>query len=302
MYERQYDSATACYYEGVKRTIAMCALLVACDQGAKPEPPKATTKIVEEVKEPTGFSDPVALMPANADAVVRLDIAALRRTSWWPPVASRAWAEVAPELANCDYDALGNIASVTAGLSQVAEGQTDAVVVVHGIDRDKMQKCLAGKNAPYAFVDVKTMVIMRAKVEAQAKLETALRGGTPLRQNASYTAIEKLVPRDAHVTMVMAPGSKMLERSNQVGMKLQYAYASARVDQRLDVDMTLAFNTAVEATQVSTLMKQQFAGLKSLFDKLDARVVDKTAQLHFGMTEAQATQMTSMLGALGTRN
>ena len=305
MYETQYGSATACYYEGVQRTIMMCALLVACDQGAKPEPPKVEAKkVVENEKEPTGLSDPLAMMPANADLVVRLDVATLRRTSWWKQLAPRAWAKVAPELATCDYDVLGNIATLTAGVTQLKAGVSpDAVIVLHGIDREKTMKCVAAKRESYAFVDAKTLVMVRSKDAAKAKLETALRDGSPLRQNASYMAIEKLMPRDAHVTVVMPSSSKMLERSMQAGgMKLTHAFAFGRVDQRLDLDFTFAFNSAEEATQVASMLQKQVSALKNMFDKIDARAVDTNAQLRIGMTEAQVTQMANLLLTLGTNN
>jgi len=305
VYERQYDSATTCYYDGVRKLIWMCVVVAACDQGAKPAPPAKTS---EAKVEPTrAFDDPLALLPVDSDFVFRIDTAALRRTPLWDKYAARVFGALLPRLANCaGYDPLAEVATVTGALN---ESPKQAILIFRGIDRDKTMRCLqhapndyvtvTGKNPEQsyvlAFVDGNTMVVQGWQGVTTEVLRSTLQVGAPLRQRADVVAAQKQLPAGASMTMIMPAGSKVLAKSAGVGVKMQQMTGSARVSERLDMEivMTLANNDG--ASQLAKMLQEQLKSAKSMFDKIEARNDGDKVRLSIGMTEAQVTQIASLL-------
>lgn len=187
------------------RSIALICLLVACDAGVKPEPPPKKVEI--KLPEPPKLVEPnLAYLPADADLVIKLDVATLRKSKLWPTyVADVAKQLLSGTTACADYQPLAD--DVTSVMIGVTINPERSVLVFRGIDRAKMQRCLhEPKDATFddgfttvknkttvdvaTFVDKTTMVVARAKEATRPALQA-----NTVQDTALIAALRKLPPK-----------------------------------------------------------------------------------------------------------
>jgi hypothetical protein len=126
----------------VRRVLVLTTILAACHASAptpapvRPSPAPAATG--------PDLSDPLALLPASSDLVVRVDFAALRRSPLWAKYKPSIIETIAPSFVECGYDPFDEITTITAGMPIGGELGN---FVIRGLDRDKTLHCLHTSKA-----------------------------------------------------------------------------------------------------------------------------------------------------------
>jgi hypothetical protein len=273
----------------------MSCLLAACDAGEKPAPP-VTPGPPARVKVKTDIPD-LTYLPRDSDAVIKLDIAAMRNTKLWATHGDRISKLLLPEFADCDRSVMSELSSVMMGLPTASEL---GVFVFRGIDRDKAAACKRKEPArPLMFVDSKQLVVLTSATAKRETLVELVKQKPNLADDSAFaaawtTALQRLPP--GAVMMVSRPGSKELaEKWSTSGSHLKALSATIRVSDRVDVRVAVAVANETEATQLAALVQSQLKSLKTFLDRADASAQGDTVTMDFGMTE---TQLGSMLGML----
>lgn len=257
----------------------------------------------------TDFSDPLALVPADSDMVMKLDIAALRKSSLWTAYKGDALMFIAPTFASCAYNPLDEITTITAGLPS---GASQGVFVIRNIDRDKATKCLRESKAEtnttvtfdgdfitltnksgavnmLLFVDAKTLVMQGSKDPTKASLIAALGMGAPLRKDQALVAkMAKLSPTAA-LTFVSRPDSKLMAQGLQekLGLPARGFYASVEVTDHLELHTVLELDNPGAAKDAVASAQPQLEQAKGFLESVTAVADGSNVRVDVSVTEAQ---------------
>lgn len=298
------------------RSLALVLVLAAgCDSGKQP----ATV-----ASAPASLADPLALMPADSDLVIHVDVAALRKTKYWAPYEPKLVQFIAPGLAGCGYDPLTEMSSVDVGIPMQSKL---GMFVLRGLDRDKTIGCLKQSKADtnttvtfdgdiitltnksgavnlVTFPDAHTMVMQGSEHPTKDTLKLALGVGAPLRKDAAFMAVEKRVEPGAAVTLVFRPGSELLRErvSQQIGAAAKAAYAAIKVTDKLEWRFVLTVGSDQEAIAVTDRMQGQLAASKAYFERLEAKAQGADVVMDMALTDAQLHTIADMVGAMMARD
>jgi hypothetical protein len=301
----------------VRRLALSILLLAACrDSATTPPPPTATPAVPPRVD----VADPLALLPADSDVVIRLDLAAARKSPLWPKYEPTVRDFIVPGFADCGYDPLAEVTTVTAGIPM---GSEQGVFVIRGIDRDKTVKCLrtsktetqttatfdgefitlenkSGAVNLLTFTDAKTAVMQGSQNPTKASLTQAMQIGAPLRRNAEFLAAEQKLAPGAVLAMVSRPGSRAFSQVMQAktGVPSRYLYATVHLTDRVEGKFTLVLENAQDAAAVAESSRANFEDAKAYLDRVDVRAQGDTLQVDLAMTEAQIKTIVEMVKPL----
>ncbi len=287
-------------------------LLVACK-----DKPAADTAAAAGV---TDFSDPLALVPADSDMIMKLDLGALRKSALWRTYQHDVLMFLAPTFARCNYNPFDEITTITAGFPG---GAKQGMFVIRNIDRDKATKCLreskAETNTTVAFdgdfitltnksgavnlllfVDAKTLVMQGSKNPTKTELTAALGMGAPLRKDpAMVAALAKLSPTAA-LTFVSRPGSRPMAEGleQKLGVPATGFHASLEATDRLALRSTVELTSAADATAAIQTAQAQLDQAKEFFETVSAKADGANVVVEISATEAQIKALVELAKTL----
>jgi hypothetical protein len=125
--------------------------------------------------------------------------------------------------------------------------------------------------------------------------------GAPLAKDAQFVAAVARANSSAAIVAVSRPGSEALAKQmKQSGTHLSFFYGSLNLTDRLEVMYAMDVETASEAKTLVDTMKSQLdnQSVKQMFDRLEARVQDKTVTLEIVMNEQKLANMAGMFRGL----
>jgi hypothetical protein len=265
------------------------------------------------------LSDPLALVPAESDAVFRINGAALRRSSLWSKYQRRALTLFAPGFVGCDYDPFSDLESVTAGIVMEAD---DGLFVIRGVDRDRLLGCLRNSNAPsntdvafdgafvtmthrhgavnmFTFVDRSTMVMEGSTRPTKESLSRALSMGAPLRANPAYVELERKIDPEAAISVIFTPGSALLAQvEQQLGVPIQDGYLVVQITDRVELTITMSTDTIEHATQLADAIAPQLEDTRRHVDKLNVAARGTSLVFNAAVTEVEIERIVKLIEPL----
>lgn len=303
----------------MRHALACCLItLSACGTPAPPAGPAQRQPIAPRVA--IDLSDPLSLVPANSDMVMKLDVAALRKSPLWAKYERQALELLAPSFVDCSYDPLAEVTTLTAG---VPMGADEGMFVIRGLDRDKTLACLrsakretatavtfdgefvtltnkTGSVNMFTFVDAHTMVVRGSKHPTKQQLIEGLKLGAPLRRDAAYLDVERRLPADAAFTMVFRPGSKAFAEGIEakVGVPVRLFYATFHLTDRLELRGFLVLDKVADAAALQAQMQPQLEAGRSFFARSEARVDGSTVVLELAASEEQLKALVALGGRM----
>src|SRR5450432_2292957 len=291
------------------RTIALICLLAACDAGAKPEPPP---RVEIKLPAPPKLVDPnLAYLPANADLVIKIDAATLRKSKLWPTYVADVAKQVNPGTTQCaDYQPLNDVTSVMIGVTLKPDR---SVLVFRGIDRTKMLQCLHAPNAAIfdgdfatvknkntidvlTFSEATTMVVGRSKEATRPDVQANTV------QDPALIAALKNLPAKAGFAIASRPGDQEFgTKMASMGAHLEALYGTVDVDAQLKLRLAMAMKTPEETTQLTTMMKGQINSqqVTAMFDRIEVNAQDRTMTLDLVLGETKLASLVSMIRGFG---
>jgi hypothetical protein len=302
---------------------SIVCLVAACDAGVKPEPAaKAVPKSTAPEKQPVavaGFD--LTYLPADTDVVVHVDVAKLRQSKMWATYSKDVGKMIAPGFGDCTFDPLSTASTVDIGIAVESKPN---VFVIRGIDHHAATACFnslkgeegrskatydgelitvtsaLGAKRLMTFVDKQTLVMRTTKGPEQG-LQQVVQQGAPLAKDAQFVAAVARANSSAAIVAVSRPGSEALAKQmKQSGTHLSFFYGSLNLTDRLEVMYAMDVETASEAKTLVDTMKSQLdnQSVKQMFDRLEARVQDKTVTLEIVMNEQKLANMAGMFRGL----
>ncbi|HEY5921373.1 MAG TPA: hypothetical protein VIV11_06870 [Kofleriaceae bacterium] len=288
------------------RTLLLISLLlVGCrDRATKPPPSNQEGSVAPRV----ALTDPLALVPADSDIVLRVDIAALRRSSFFAKYEQQMLELIAPAFVECGFNPLEEITTITVGIPMASQ---QGIFVIRGLDRDKTLACLksskvesrtkvtfdgdfvtltnkSGAVNMVTFVEPTTMVMQGSKNPTKQTLTKALQMGAPLRGNAMVASIDKQLGSGAAMSVIFVPDSKWFKQAVAAqGIAARYAYATLHVSEGLRWNVSLVMDNAQAAAAFANQVRAQLEEQADAFEKRDVRVEGATVVLDLGMSAEQ---------------
>ncbi len=302
----------------MRTVLAAVIVLAAChDTSTKPPvPPRAKPAAPASVR----VDDPLALLPASSDVVIKVDVAGLRKSLLWSEYQQWVVDFFAPSFAGCGYNPLADLDTVMAGIPM---GDELGVFVFRGLDRDKTLHCLKTSNLEtntsaifdgdivklvnksgnvnlITFLDEETMVMQGSTNPTRATLTAALAAGAPLRQNLAYLRLEREVPTGAAIAFVIPPGSSALNKlaAEKVGAPMREMYATIRVTDTVAIHGVITMQNAADATAISEASRDSLAAMKSYVQRYEVQAKDDQVRFELEATEAQIRMFVDMVKAM----
>jgi hypothetical protein len=302
-------------------TLLVPLTLLACDKGDSPAP--RTPAIVN--KAPTSavdVSDALALMPAESDVVITLDIAALRKSPLFAKYRATVSEFITPGFAGCAYDPFDEITTVTAGIPM---SSTMGVFVMRGVDRDKTLECLrtskvetntavsfdgdivhlrnkSGALNLLTFVDAKTAVMQGSEGPTKETLGAALAVGAPLRKDSKYLAAEKHAQPGAVVTIIGRPDSpglsKRLEEKLGPGRASRGLATSIHFTDVVTARFMIEMVDPADAQILADGMKPQLESFRQFLERYDIQAKGPILSIDAVITEQQIQTLVELVKSL----
>jgi RNA polymerase sigma factor (sigma-70 family) len=164
----------------------------------------------------TAVASDLGYLPADADAVLGVDVAQLRQTALWQHLVAPAISGFEPVQqfkSTCGFDPIASLSSVTIGLRGFGSDSFTGTMVLHGIDRTKAMTCFEhdgvasaeqqgiqltidgsvalltfpdGHHAGFTFIDATTvLVVLGPEAATRAGMARIAAGGGALDRTAS---------------------------------------------------------------------------------------------------------------------
>jgi len=303
------------------RALMLSTLVLAgCGGAARPPVAPAAPRVVAATSVAPDLADPLALLPADADLIVTIDVAALRASTLFATYGGMVRGLLVPGFAACAYDPRSTIRQVTPGFPMsVALG----VFVVRGLDQQRTLDCLktstidtktevdfdgefvalrnkSGNTNMMTFVDAHTAVFQGSKGPTRDTLTRALQVGAPLRQDQALVATHAARPRGAVISMVGRPGSSALSEmlAGKVGAPSRGLAISVHVTDVISAHVALEMVEAADAAAIAEAMEPKLAGLRQFVERYDVHAEGPALILDFTITEAQIKTFAALVQGL----
>jgi hypothetical protein len=266
------------------------------------------------------LADPLALLPAASDVVIKVDVAAMRNSALFTRYRGMVRDFIVPGFADCQYDPFDDIDTLTAGIPM---GAALGVFVVRGLDRDKTLRCLrtskietqteaafdgdvvtlrnkSGNTNLMVFVDARTAVIQGSKGPTKDTLANALRIGAPLREDKAFLAAEARLKPGAVFSAVARPGSPALTQqlTQQVGATVRGFTMTVHSTDVITGRITIEMAEASMAEAVLENVQPQLAELRQLVERYDVRADGSMVIVDLVITEAQIKMFADLAKSL----
>lgn len=272
------------------------------------------------------IADPVGFLPIDSEVVISIDAEQLRRSPVWAMLEPKLLAAAGNDLQMfrtvCGFDPVTSIRGITIGIKNLKQETPDGVLVVTGLDRQRLTACMAKAQgdgtvtvttegivtiAPeskddspvtFGFVDATTAVLMIGPATTPAGFGAVLSGGAPLRTSAAFIELFGRVNLEAAMWTVLNGNSSVFEQAASLGVKPKAIVGSVKLEVGLDADLRVRLSTPAEATQIATMAQGQLGMASGFFEKLEV-VADGTDVMVVGvMTDEQLRNMMSMINGM----
>lgn len=185
----------------------------------------------------------LALLPPDSDVVIGIDMARIQHSPLWQQLVVPALAN-APGLADykaeCGFDPIGSLASVTVGMKGNARASMVGAIVIHGVAKAKALACIKTRgpkhdtnntlrfdgdvvlvardglaHAAMTFLDDSTaLIVLGPDATKDGIAKIAERRGTPA--SSAYSDMLGEINTDDAVWLAVSDGSQMLAQANRM--------------------------------------------------------------------------------------
>jgi hypothetical protein len=218
-------------------------------------------------------------LPADADAVIGLDFAQVRRSALWqqfvvPKLQARTITDLREFEALCGFDPLASLGSITLGLKGLGnDASVTGTIVIHGFEKAKAMSCfdrervadaeqdgskitidgdvvlitdVAGnEHVAFTFADATTaLIVLGPSAATKQGVEQIVAGGGTLATSSAFAETLHYVNTDAALWLMVADDSPLIGIINTAitpytAVRLGTIYVSLNVSDTLSLDAGL---------------------------------------------------------------
>lgn len=268
----------------------------------------------------------LGVLPADSDVVIGMNVSQLRQSALWQRfVAPKlAAAPAAHEVeAQCGFDPIASVGSISLGLKNV--GDHDAmtgVVVVHGLEKAKAMPCfehhaeahggnitrdgdvilLAKHRAAFTFTDATTALLVIGPDANRQGVERIAAGKSALATASVFTESLQYVNTDASLWFMAGESSPLVKHlntrlANHAPVQLGTTYASIQVTDSLALDAGLRLGNPATVAKLVASVEQYMATpdirarVAQTFDQLDITADGSDVIVSLAMSGDQIMQL-----------
>jgi hypothetical protein len=274
----------------------------------------------------TASKDVLAYLPIDSEVVIGIDVKGLRGSALWaqyrPLLVQRLGAQLADITQKCGFDPIEAVESIAFAIADPSDQQSNAVLVVRGLDREHTLACLAKQIIPdttatiddgivvlahpnndrrqvLTFVDHSTLIVQAAKQPTKDTLRGLVASGVPLRGSPAFMAMYDQLDRPATVWGAINGRARMLGQIASLGGQPRGLYGTLLVTDGLASTVRLQLETADQATQVTAKLQPQLAVAGAMLGELAVRAEGSVVKLTIAMSADQLRGILATMGLAG---
>lgn len=320
------------------------ALVAACKKDDKKTDNAAGDKGDKTAEKPSGMgmtgnaanSDDLSLLPLDSELVLGFNLSQVQQSALWKQFAEPklmtgdTMRKMTEFKAKCAFDPMTAVKSVTVGMKGLGGTTPDGVVVVHGLDKNKLWACLDnmkdemakdgteltrdgdvaifkntknGATFATTFVNDSTLVAVLGEKATAAGVKAAAAGGSTLKSSPPFLDMYSKVNTGDSLWGLMNGNSKVFDKMSSLGVKPKAMFGSINVTDGLSLDLRMRLETPDAAAQLANMSKAQLQQAAKMFDKADVSNdgsdVRFTIVLSNQKLQALIAQFAGLVGAFG---
>lgn len=266
-------------------------------------------------------ADALAFVPVDADIVLGVDVAALRKSALWTEYQPMLTSLTGPLLASvqktCGFDPIQAIQSVTLGV--LSKDTANTVLVVRGLDHDRTIACLQAQVVPdvtvavdhdivslthsaghdlLAFADRTTMVLQGSRDGSPDGLRALLKSGAPLRSSPVFLDMFGHLEPGATAWLVVNGNAAMFDQLGAMGNRPRAIYGTLRLAAGLGAKIHFRMTTPEQATQLAATAQGQTQQVAAMVDRIEATSQGEVMTVSVEMSLDKLRSLISMIAML----
>jgi hypothetical protein len=274
--------------------------------------------------------DDLALLPVDSELVMGLNFAQLQQSALWkqysPKIMEKAAGDLADFKADCGFDPMEAVKSVTFGMKGLGGDKPDGVLVVHGPDKAKSMACIekmkakaaakgtevtvdgdvvlikdkSGEPTAFTFINDNTMVgVMGANATKDGVLAAA-KGGSTLKTSPAFVEMYSKINTKDSIWGLANGNSPAFAKMGAMGLKPKAIFGSLNVTDGLTLDMRIRAEKPDDAKGFVATMQGQINNpqVKQMFDKLEVTQDGSDVKISVALSNQKLQQLTQMLGGM----
>jgi hypothetical protein len=274
--------------------------------------------------------DDLALLPVDSELVMGLNFAQLQQSALWKQFSPKLMDKISTDLADfkaeCGFDPLEAMKSLTIGMKGLGGTTPDGVIVVHGPEKakslacfDKMKAKAAAKgseitvdgdvvlvkdknggNTAFTFTNDNTMVGVVGPNATKDAVLAAAKGGSTLKSSPTFVEMFSKINTNDSIWGLANGNSPAFSKMGGMGLKPKAIFGSVNVTDGLTLDMRIRTEKADDAKSFVATMQGQINNpqVKQMFDKLDVVADNADIKISVAMSNQKLQQLVGMLGGM----
>ncbi|MDX2090061.1 MAG: hypothetical protein SFX73_19545 [Kofleriaceae bacterium] len=271
-------------------------------------------------------ADPLGFLPIDSEMVFHLDMGRLRKSAVWqqyePKLLEAASLALTQMKNSCGVNPISGLRTIRAGFKDFGNGGKPAgVMVVTGLDGERLLACVASTKSPSAklaidgnvvigtgtdgqpfaleLVDASTIVAVVGPNTDRARLDEVVNGGAPLRNSAVFNEIFGTINTQGALWFTVNGNAKAFDGARASGFGFNALFGSVGLVDGLSASVRMRVGSPAAASQMATMITSQVGMAKSFVDRLDISADANDIVFELGMTDAQINAILGMAGLGG---
>jgi RNA polymerase sigma factor (sigma-70 family) len=252
----------------------------------------------------------LALLPSDADAVIGLNFTQIRGSALWQRFIAPMLAgndDLQKFQAQCGFDLLGSLGSVSIGLKNLgSDDNVSGVIVIHGFDKAKSMSCFdkerlvtdpAGDDAhltidgdvilvggpgnydhaAFTFINDSTaLVVLGPAAATRQSVEQVAAGGGTLVTSSAFAETLQYVNTDDSLWLMLSDTSPLVKTANEqiakyTPIQVGTTYIAVNVTDSLALDAGFRLGSPATVTSLVAAIQAKLAAnsVAQYFDQLD---------------------------------
>jgi hypothetical protein len=271
-------------------------------------------------------ADELAFLASDADFVIGVDLATLRRSRLWTAFQPQidAFMRQAQEAfaGGCGEDYMKQLERITMAFKVLPGNEVTGVFVMRGGDAVAALDCSAksaDKTGKTATMDRGVLVLSKAdnplasasravgkstmvghldKNASYDSVAAVLARGVPLRSSPEFLKLYDRREQGAVVWGMANGNASVFSQMAQSGLRPRSIDGTIGVTDRVTIIVRMTMGDGAQAASIAKEIEQVKAMAMSYVDRVDVRVVGPMTQVEVVVTEAQLRALAGMAGAL----
>jgi hypothetical protein len=283
----------------------------------------------------SGQAEDLSLLPLDSELVLGINLAQVQQSALWKQfvepkmMSGDAMRKMTEFKAKCGFDPMAAVKSVSVGMKGVGGNTPDGVVVVHGLDKNKMWSCLdnmkdemtkdgtefsregdvglfknkSGNSVAMTFVNDGTLLAVLGDKATVAGAKAAAAGGSTLKSSPPFLDMYGKLNTGDSLWGLMNGNSKAFDKMASLGVKPKAMFGSINVTDGLSLDLRMRLETPDAAAQFANMSKAQLQQAAKMFDQADATSDGSDVRFKIVLSnqklQALISQFAGLMGAFG---